>query len=58
MAIKYGRPLESKTRVVPVDAPPAADFPMDLSHRPRRLRQTEWLRRMVRENTLTPADLI
>jgi len=58
MAIKYGRPLESKTRVVPVDAPPAGDFPLDLSHRPRRLRRTEWLRRMVRENVLTPADLI
>lgn len=58
MAIKYGRPLESKTRVIPVDAPLPGDFPLDLPHRPRRLRRTEWLRRMVRENVLTPADLI
>jgi porphobilinogen synthase len=57
MAIKFGRPLERKTRVVPVEAPPPA-LPLDLSHRPRRLRQTEWLRRMVRENELTASDLI
>jgi porphobilinogen synthase len=57
MAIKFGRPLEHKTRVVPVDAPPPA-LPLDLAHRPRRLRQTEWLRRMVRENELSAADLI
>ena len=29
-----------------------------LAHRPRRLRRTEGLRRMVREHHLTPADLI
>jgi porphobilinogen synthase len=57
MAIKFGRPLERKTRVVPVEAPPPA-LPLDLAHRPRRLRQTEWLRRMVRENVLTASDLI
>ncbi|GHA41519.1 delta-aminolevulinic acid dehydratase [Amylibacter ulvae] len=34
---------------------PAAHFPMS---RPRRLRQTEWMRRLVSENTLTAADLI
>jgi porphobilinogen synthase len=56
MAIKYGRPLEHRTRVVPVDPPP--HLPLELSHRPRRLRQTEWLRRMVRENELTASDLI
>ncbi len=33
MAIKYGRPLESKTRVVPVDAPAPGDFPLELPHR-------------------------
>ena len=37
--------------------PPPA-LPLDLAHRPRRLRQTEWLRRMVRENELSAADLI
>jgi porphobilinogen synthase len=56
MAIKYGRPLEHRTRVVPVEAPP--HLPLDLSHRPRRLRRTDWLRRMVRENELSAADLI
>ena len=30
---------------------------LDLSHRPRRLRQTEWLRRMVRENELTTSPI-
>ncbi|MET0278908.1 MAG: porphobilinogen synthase, partial [Pseudorhodoplanes sp.] len=57
MAIKFGRPLERRTRVVPIDAPPPA-LPLDLAHRPRRLRQSEWLRRMVRENVLTTSDLI
>jgi porphobilinogen synthase len=56
MAIKFGRPLERKTRVVPIEQPPA--MPLDLAHRPRRLRQSEWLRRMVRENVLTTSDLI
>jgi porphobilinogen synthase len=56
MAIKYGRPLERKTKVVPLDAPP--HLPLDLAHRPRRLRRTDWLRRMVRENELSTADLI
>ncbi|MFZ5691985.1 MAG: porphobilinogen synthase [Pseudomonadota bacterium] len=60
MAIKYGRPLERKTKVVPLDAPPhlADHLPLDLPHRPRRLRRTDWLRRMVRENELSTADLI
>ncbi len=57
MAIKFGRPIESKTRFVPAEAPAAAPS-LDLTHRPRRLRQTEWSRRMVRENVITPADLI
>jgi porphobilinogen synthase len=56
MAIKYGRPLEHRTRVVPMEPP--SHLSLDLSHRPRRLRQTDWLRRMVRENELSPADLI
>lgn len=28
------------------------------AHRPRRLRKNEWSRKLVRENTLTPSDLI
>jgi porphobilinogen synthase len=56
MAIKYGRPLEHRTRIVPSDAP--APSPLELTRRPRRLRQTEWVRRMVRESTLTAGDLI
>jgi porphobilinogen synthase len=56
MAIKYGRPLERKTKVVPIEAP--THLPLDLSHRPRRLRRTDWLRRMVREHALSTADLI
>ena len=31
---------------------------LDLTHRPRRLRQTDWSRRLVRENVLTTNDLI
>ncbi len=56
MAIKYGRPLEHRTRVVPLEPP--SHLSLDLSHRPRRLRQTDWSRRMVRENELTADDLI
>jgi porphobilinogen synthase len=57
MAIKFGRPIESKTRVVPVEAPTVAHR-LDLAIRPRRNRQAEWARRMVRENTFTADDLI
>jgi len=32
--------------------------PLDLIHRPRRTRRTEWMRRLVRENVLTTNDLI
>ena len=31
---------------------------LDLTHRPRRLRRTEWTRRLVRENVVTTNDLI
>ena len=55
MAIKFGRPIELR------DAPrretvPAS--PLDLTTRPRRNRKAEWARRLVRENVLTPDDLI
>ena len=60
MAIKYGRPLEAKTRISPVGAPaPAkAEFRLDLAVRPRRNRKTDWTRRLLRENVLTVDDLI
>jgi porphobilinogen synthase len=60
MAIKYGRPLESRTRVVPIDPAGAgkAAASLDLTERPRRLRQADWIRRMVREHALSTADLI
>jgi porphobilinogen synthase len=58
MAIKYGRPLESRTRFVPAEAEAPAMPALDLAERPRRLRRAEWMRRMVRENVLTAADLI
>jgi porphobilinogen synthase len=58
MAIKFGRPLESKTRFVPVDAQTPAANRLDLPTRPRRNRRAEWARRMVRENVLTTDDLI
>jgi porphobilinogen synthase len=72
MAIKYGRPIESRVRVVPVepkdrtedrtehrpqDMAKAAPS-LDLATRLRRNRRTEWARRMVRENVLSTDDLI
>lgn len=60
MAIKFGRPLEHRTRFMPVEAPAHAETrdPLDLARRMRRNRRTEWARRMVRENVLTTDDLI
>ena len=60
MAIKYGRPIESRVRVVPAEAKsrPETAPPLDLTTRPRRNRRTEWARRMVRENVLSTDDLI
>ena len=49
MAIKFGRPIESKIRVVPADAA-AREHRLDLAIRMRRNRRSEWSRRMVREN--------
>ena len=57
MAIKFGRPLESKTRFVPVERQ-ATSVSLDLAQRPRRLRRADWIRRLVRENALTTDDLI
>ena len=60
MAIKYGRPIESRVRVVPAEAKDRTEAapPLDLATRLRRNRRTEWARRMVRENVLTTDDLI
>src|SRR6187402_1025068 len=60
MAIKYGRPIESRVRVVPAEAKGRTETApqLDLTTRPRRNRRTEWARRMVRENVLTTNDLI
>jgi porphobilinogen synthase len=56
MALKFGRPLETTARFPAPDAKPAAR--LDLTARPRRNRQSEWVRRMVREHVLTADDLI
>ena len=58
MAIKYGRPIESRTRLVPVESKGQPAQQLDLSTRPRRNRRSDWARRMVRENVLTTDDLI
>src|SRR5688572_1292390 len=57
MAIKYGRPLESRLR--PVETGVAASVrQLNLTTRMRRNRRAEWSRRMVCESVLTSADLI
>jgi len=56
MAIKYGRPIDVKPRLAPVEAMAPAN--LGLSVRPRRNRKTDWSRRMVRENVLIADDLI
>jgi porphobilinogen synthase len=59
MAIKFGRPIESRARFTPVETNPAAKGEqLELSVRLRRNRRSEWARRMVRENVLTADDLI
>jgi porphobilinogen synthase len=58
MAIKFGRPIESRTRFAPVEAEARSAARLDLATRPRRNRRAEWARRMVREHVLTPDDLI
>jgi porphobilinogen synthase len=56
MAIKFGRPPENR-RLAPVEAEQPSER-LDLAIRPRRNRQAEWTRRLVRENVLTTDDLI
>ena len=56
MAIKFGRPIEARTHLAPVEA--AAGERLDLPTRLRRNRRSEWARRMMRENQITTDDLI
>jgi porphobilinogen synthase len=59
MAIKYGRPIETRARLTPVETQVRIEGPvLDLHIRPRRNRRAEWARRMVREAVLTTDDLI
>jgi porphobilinogen synthase len=58
MAIKFGRPIESRVRIAPVEADAPAQHRLDLAIRPRRNRRTDWARRLVREHVLTTGDLI
>ena len=58
MAIKFGRPIEARTRLTPVEHEAAGAECLDLPTRLRRNRRSEWARRMVRENQLTTDDLI
>ena len=58
MAIKFGRQLEATVRFSPTEADKLAPPRLDLTARPRRNRQSEWVRRMVREHVLTADDLI
>jgi porphobilinogen synthase len=59
MAIKFGRPIEARSRLTPVETGATADCDrLDLATRMRRNRSSDWARRMVRENTLATDDLI
>ena len=59
MAIKFGRPIEARARLTPVETGLPADADrLDLPTRMRRNRRSEWARRLVRENVLTTDDLI
>jgi porphobilinogen synthase len=58
MAIKFGRPIENRTRFTPMETGPAAHERLDIATRMRRNRGNEWARRMVREHVLSADDLI
>jgi porphobilinogen synthase len=59
MAIKFGRPIEARSRFTPVEtATPADHDRLELPTRLRRNRRSEWARRLVQEHTLTTDDLI
>ena len=58
MAIKFGRPIESRTRFTSIETETPAGSRLDLATRMRRNRKADWTRRMVRENVVTTDDLI
>jgi porphobilinogen synthase len=60
MAIKYGRPIESRVRVVPAEAKgrPETAPPLALNTRLRRNRRTEWARPVVTEEICSGAALV
>ncbi len=59
MAIKFGRPIEARPHLTPVETGQPADAcRLDLPTRMRRNRRSDWARRLVRENVLTTDDLI
>jgi porphobilinogen synthase len=58
MAIKFGRPIESRVRFMPAGDDAAQTTALDLATRMRRNRRAPWARRMVREHVLTTDDLI
>jgi porphobilinogen synthase len=58
MAIKFGRPIENRTRFTPVEPGSASHETLDIPTRMRRNRGSEWARRMVREHVLSADDLI
>ncbi|HVV79355.1 MAG TPA: porphobilinogen synthase [Pseudolabrys sp.] len=57
MAIKFGRPIEARSRLTPVETPARAER-LDLTTRMRRNRRADWARRLVREHRLSTDDLI
>ncbi len=60
MATKFGRSIETHSRLTPVEAEARAESAprLDLPSRPRRNRRSDWVRRLVRETILTADDLI
>ena len=58
MAIKFGRPIEARPHLTPVENETAAPDRLDLPTRLRRNRRSEWARRMTRETQITTDDLI
>jgi porphobilinogen synthase len=51
-------PRQRSARALPREAQATQAEALDLRHRPRRNRKSEWARRLVRENVLTTDDLI
>jgi len=60
MAIKYGRPIDAKTRLVPVEAkaPVKTAARLDLAVRPRRNRKADWARAQIHPLAAPAPDLL